>query len=385
MPLIQHEMTANTGIIVMIPAFREPDLLSTLRSLQRCRPAGIATEVLIVINQPEDCDPLTREINLASYKETSQWITKNQQPGIKFMVTPPLNLPQKWAGVGMARKRGMDEALWRFNQINHPGGIIVSLDADTFVDSNYLTEIEHHFQRNPNHVGATIEFSHQTEGLSSREIEGISLYEAYLRYYKMALKYIGYPNPIHTIGSAFTVTAKGYLQRGGMTRRKAGEDFYFLQHLTQLGTVGEITTTRVHPSARVSDRVPFGTGPAMRQWMDGTSDLNFTYNLQAFEDLKALFDRRIRCYRSDPSGWQKLLSELPETVTLYLESESMYSQLKELGENCSNEAIFSERFFQLFNAFRILKFINFAHGNYYERRPINEEQQTLNKLMNIVT
>ena len=64
-----------------------------------------------------------------------------------------------------------------------------------------------------------------------------------------------------TIGSAFAVTANAYIKRGGMTRSQAGEDFYFLQTLAQIGTVGEITTTKVYPSARLSDRIPFGTGP----------------------------------------------------------------------------------------------------------------------------
>ncbi len=380
-PLIESEMIFNTGIVVMIPAFREPDLLSTLRSLHQCIPARKLTEVLVVINQPERCDSGTKEANLACYEDSVLWMRENPHPGIQFMVTPPINLPQKWAGVGMARKKGMDEALWRFNKFNCPKGIIVSLDADTLVDSNYLVEIEHHFDRHPSHIGATIEFSHQLEALTQKEREGILLYEAYLRYYKLALKYTGYPNAIHTIGSAFAVTAEGYLRRGGMTRRKAGEDFYFLQNLSQIGTVGEIISTKVRPSSRVSDRVPFGTGPAMRQWMEGTTDLNLTYNLQAFIDLKQFFDRRLQCYRMDQTTWQQLLFELPETVGAYLRSEPFFEQLVELSGNCSSEAIFGERFFQLFNAFRILKYINFVHNLYFERRPVKIEQQALRMLI----
>ncbi len=380
-PLTDLEISPNMGILVMIPAFREPDLLSTLRSLHQCIPAKKLTEVLVVINQPEICDTTSQNMNLTSYEEALHWITKNPHPDIRFMVTPPINLPQKWAGVGLARKKGMDEALWRFNKINQPRGIIVSLDADTLVEPNYLKEIEHHFDMHPDHIGATIEFSHQLDGLSQKEREGILLYEAYLRYYKNALAYTGYPNAIHTIGSAFAVSAKGYLQRGGMTRRKAGEDFYFLQHLTQIGTVGEITNTKVKPSSRVSDRVPFGTGPAMRQWMDGTTDLNYTYNIRAFIDLKQLFDRRLLFYKIDQPRWERLLAELPETVAAFLQSDLFFEQIVELSENCSTETIFGERFFQLFNAFRILKYIHFVHSGYFERRPIIGESKALQMLI----
>ena len=76
----------------------------------------------------------------------------------------------------------------RFNLLDKPNGIIVSLDADTLVGKNYLVEIEKHFRENPKHVGATIAFQHQTDGLEEKQLEGIQLYEKYLLYYKNALE-----------------------------------------------------------------------------------------------------------------------------------------------------------------------------------------------------
>ena len=94
---------------------------------------------------------------------------------------------------------------------------------------------------------------------------GIQLYEDYLHYYKKALDYAGFPDSIYTIGSAFAVRADAYVKQGGMNRRQAGEDFYFLNKLTKLGKITEINDAYVYPSARVSDRVPFGTGAAMNK------------------------------------------------------------------------------------------------------------------------
>jgi hypothetical protein len=156
-----------------------------------------------------------------------------------------------------------------------------------------------------------------------------------------------------------------------MTRRKAGEDFYFLQTLTQLGTVGEITATCVHPSARVSQRVPFGTGPFMKKWMEKTDDEFLTYNFQAFRDLKHLFSQRSGLFRTEAGELQSLLNGLPEPVRAYLLQEELMKEIGELARNCSQSETFNERFFQIFNAFRILKFLNFAHPGYYDKMPLD--------------
>ena len=48
--------------------------------------------------------------------------------------------------------------------------------------------------------------------------------------------FVGYPDSIYTIGSAFAVRAEAYMKQGGMNRRQAGEDFYFLYKLTKAWT-----------------------------------------------------------------------------------------------------------------------------------------------------
>lgn len=380
-PLIDAPVSGQTFIFVMIPCINEPDIIDTLNSLRCCDLPPCCTEVFVIINEPENCEGTISEFNQHTYSEVSEWIKINSSDKIKFLTSPVVKLPQKWAGVGMARKRGMDEGLWRFNQIGRTDGIIVSLDADTLVDRNYLTAIYDHFRSHPEQVGATISFSHQLEGINEKQREGILLYEKYLKYYKAALTYAGYPNALFTIGSAFAVTAHGYLKRGGMTRRKAGEDFYFLQTLTQLGKVGEINNTAVHPSARVSTRVPFGTGPAMKNWMENTTDLRFTYNIQAFIDLKQFFDVHKSLYKITGDEYNLLLKNMPLPVSSFLETDGFYPEIENLSLNCSNREIFSVRFFHLFNAFKILKYVNYTHGKYYEKRLLDEVWDELQQMV----
>jgi len=371
--LLQGIPDTDTGIIVVIPCLREPAVLKTLISLKKCILPKTKVEVIVLINHSEIASEEAKSFNRKTKQELDDWICKNSKEGLTFFAIGPVELRKKWAGAGLARKKGMDEAIFRFNAIGKKDGIVVSLDADTIVESNYLVEIEKHFKANAKEVGATISFSHQTEGLEHNHRVGIELYEQYLGYYKRALDFTGYPYSMFTVGSAFAVVALAYVKRGGMNRRQAGEDFYFLQNLVQVGPVGEILTTTVHPSARLSDRVPFGTGPILQKWLNGEEDLTTTYNFNAFCDLKIFFDRVSDFFRVDESGYRKIIGELPQPVASFLLQDDFWKDVEELNANCTSVNIFHKRFFQKFSAFRILKFLNFVHVRYFEKANLEEQ------------
>lgn len=367
------------GISVVIPCFREPEILETLESLNKCSLPESQVEVIILINHPETATEEIQRYNNRTKTEIYDWTGRQAKEDITFYPAGPVALKKKWAGAGLARKYGMDEALRRFNILHNPRGIIVSLDADTLVEENYLVEIEKAFKQHPDMVGATIAFTHQNRGLPARHLQGIQLYESYMDYYKKALEYAGYPYPMFTVGSAFAVTAGAYVKRGGMNRRKAGEDFYFLQNLAQTGKVGEITATRVHPSARLSDRVPFGTGPVLRKWMEGEKDLNLTYNFQAFADLKDFFSKKKQLFHVSEKEYNTLITCFPEPVGAFLAQDDFKKEIDDLNRNCSGPATFCSRFFHKFNAFKILKFLNFTHGKFYSKGPMAEQKAKLFK------
>ena len=91
------------------------------------------------------------------------------------------------------------------------------------------------------------------------------------------------------------VRADIYAGQGGMNKRQ-GEDFrIFLHKIIPLGQFGEINNTRVIASPRPSARVPFGTGKAVREFLDnGRIE---SYPLAAFEDLKVFFLIRCRIFQ----------------------------------------------------------------------------------------
>jgi hypothetical protein len=384
-PRISSGTDAETSVIVIIPCLTEPDILKTLQSLQACYPISGLTEVIVLINESENCTHEVSDYNLNTFHAILNWIKEYPSEWLKFYPVGPVKLPPKWAGVGLARKIAMDEALYRFNILNLPEGIIVSLDADTLVEKNYFQSIKEHFQTYPDDVGATIRFSHQTEGLPERQIQGINCYEKYLYYFKHALQYSGYPHALYTIGSAFAVKSEAYLKRGGMTRRKAGEDFYFLQTLTQTGHIGEINSTCVYPSSRVSERVPFGTGPFMKKWMDGFDNEYYTYNFQAFCDLKEFFDQRHNLFRMTKEDLVQSENSWPESIKAYIQGEKLTDDFEKLSENCSRVEVFNDRFFQIFNAFRVLKFLNFTHPRFYGKLSLERCLSDLEKKNIIIT
>ena len=375
-PLIVSEPNPQCNISIVIPCYNEPELLLTLESLKNCSLPETIVEVIILINHAEDAPEEIKNFNIATKNEAERWIKENYSNKLNFFAIGPVELRKKWAGVGLARKTGLDEAVLRFNHFNNTRGIVVSLDSDSLVEHNYLIEIEKHFKQNPKHVGATIKVEHQKVGLSEKQKHGIELYEKFLHYYKDALQFAGYPQAMITIGSAFAVTAEAYVKRGGMNRRLAGEDFYFLQNLAQLGTVGEINTTRVFPSARLSNRVPFGTGAAIQKWMEGTEDLTKTYNFKAFTDLKLFFDVNEKLFRVSDERYLNIISGFPKSIRQFLLQDNFWIELDDLNKNCSTLKSFQTRFFHKFNAFKVLKFMNFAHDGFYEKADLEEQIST---------
>lgn len=377
--LIPETPDPDTGMIVVIPCLREPGILQTLESLKDCTLPDVSVEIIVLINHSELASEDVQNFNNETKLALDYWVEKNPVVGIKFHVVGPIILRKKWAGAGLARKKGMDEALRRFNMLNKSDGVIVSLDADTLVEPNYLVEIAAHFKAFPKNVGATLAFEHQKDGLDAKHLEGIELYEKYLTYYKNALEYTGYPYAMFTIGSAFAVRAQAYVKRGGMNRRQAGEDFYFLQNLVHLGKVGVINKTKVYPSARLSDRVPFGTGPILKKWMEGDQDLLETYDFRSFQILRTFFQQIPELFKISHIQYIEILQKLAPELTNFLIRIEFWDDLDDLNRNCASFEAFQNRFFQKFNAFKILKCLNFLQEKYYPAANLDIQLKALTR------
>lgn len=367
------------GLVIIIPCFDESNLLRTLDSLVACTLPTCKTEVIVIINSSLETDKKLKEHNLITEVELERWIIKNEKPELRFFCINKDILPARIAGVGLARKIGMDEAVRRFDTVGNQKGVIVCLDADCTVQTNYLTALENHFLLNPDTTGCSIYFEHPLEGneFTPQVYEGIIRYELFLRYYNCALRFSGYPFAFHTIGSSMAVRTGVYQQQGGMNKRKAGEDFYFLTKIFPLGGFTELNDTTVFPSPRPSDRVPFGTGKAIMKWMEDGSGIYPTYHPKTFTDLGELFSIVPNLYLTTEEDAQQKIATLSPVFQLFLNLNEFAAKLNEIRSNVSSETQFINRFYRWFNNFMVLKFVHFARDNHYAQPDIVEAAKTL--------
>ena len=369
----------DLGMVVVIPSCNEQGLITSLKALVACDDTRCAVEVLVIINDSDQSREEIRNQNRQTFEEARQWIKSNTTEKRQILIHYESKIPHKQAGVGMARKIGMDEAVRRLEKANKGNGIIVSFDADSVCDPNYLRAIEGHFLSNSKCTGASIYFEHPFEGdLTENHYQGVIRYELFLRYYINALRYAGFPYAFQTVGSSMAVRSAIYQKQGGMNKRKAGEDFYFLHKIIPLGDFTEINNTRVIPSARASDRVPFGTGKAIQAWLDGYDRQYHTYHPDIFKDLKVFLGEIDQLFRAGPADFDRCFGKWPESIRVFLAENDFSTRLKEINRYCGpTREAFLKRFFTWFNGFKVLKYAHFARDNFYENVEIEQAVQWL--------
>jgi hypothetical protein len=359
--------------VVVIPAYCEPDLINALDSLLNCEHPQGHVEVIVVLNMPENADQVVLNTTRITAAETSEWILKQSTPEFRFLLIEELKMPVREAGVGMARKTGMDQALYRFNCINNPGGCILSFDADSLCDSNYFIAIEETLIKHPQTRGFNLYFEHPLWGLEPEAIyRGIAGYELHLRTLNLFIRHTGFPHAFHTVGSCFGVRADVYAREGGMNKKKAGEDFYFLHKIIPLGEFREINSTCVIPSPRESDRVPFGTGAAMHKYMtSGKKDI-LTYAPSCFLALRSFFMFSGSLYNMNRDETISLIDSMPEPLRIFLHDIRAIDSIMEIKANAGSLKAFVNRFFRWFDAFRIIKYLNYASRCWYNQVPVGQ-------------
>lgn len=360
----------GTQLIVTIPCYNEPDLLTTLKSLCECLPTKCKVEVIVGINCGANASDAVRNQNQQTLQAFEKWrdVEGHQFGHLNFHALYVDDLPAKHAGAGMARKVVMDEALYRFASLEIDGGI-VCLDADCTVAPNYLQALEQAFVHDKTTKSAALYFEHPYQKEEDEQLsEGIVNYELYLRYYIQGLRYAQFPYQLHTVGSSMAVRASTYAQTGGMNRRKAGEDFYFMHKMMPQGNGVEVNETCVFPSCRLSDRVPFGTGRAQHEWVKNKENTFYTYDPQVFADLKLFLNEIEQMYKDDHLSQHKL--NWPKTISSFLKQQNFEDEWNKLKRTTTTYKTFHRRFFLWFDGFKVLKFIHFARDHYYKNVPL---------------
>ena len=177
--------------------------------------------------------------------------------------SPGACLPAR-EGVGMARKLGGDLAasLWARGQLSCP--LIASSDADVTLPADYFQRLTEPILESRKSAAWLWPYRHRAGG--DAEIDAATvLYEISLRYYVLGLAAAGSCYAYQSVGSSLCVDAAAYVSVRGVPKREAAEDFYLLDKLAKIAPLRRPAVAPIEIRARVSERVPFGTGRRSRE------------------------------------------------------------------------------------------------------------------------
>lgn len=252
---------------MVVPAYDEPpefaqEMLDTL---------GPDVLMIIVVNVPDNINPETpiyqRSQTLLQHLTASNLLTVDR-------VNQPIPKNQ---GVGLARKIGADIALGHIHDgmISQP--YIFSIDADVQLPNGYTAAVAA--------ADGTYLYPYRHVSADPDILRRAQLYELHMRHYVAGLRLAGSPYAFHTLGSTISVSATAYAQVRGFPRRNAAEDFYFLNKLCKVSSIHLLGSPEIVINARLSHRVPFGTGPSIAS-ITQADDCYLSYHPQSFEYLR---------------------------------------------------------------------------------------------------
>ncbi len=373
-PLISDGLGGIKNVVVIPALAEEQHLFNTLDCLAVQPSDEIAcTLVIIVVNNR--CFPFAQDEEIADNHQTLLHLermmlsTNKLRLGYVDASSAGYELGPKM-GVGDARRIGLDHGLKVLVDNDEIRGLLISLDADSRVDSNYFAEIRGHFEISKMSA-AVVAYAHRLDGTHG-EIEAIVSYELFLRYHAAGLAWAGSPYAYPAIGSTMVCRADAYVAAGGMNRRQAAEDFYFLQQLQKTGGVDLIRQTRVRPSCRPSHRVPFGTGATIARLLKESVATYRIYNAGTYRILK-LWLECVLARLGKPA--RELLEEvdaLHPGLADHFNKRGFHEAWERLQQNSANDDQLRAQFHIWFDGFEALKLIHFLRDDGYPLQSLEE-------------
>ena len=348
------DKSKNFDCFIVIPCYNEYDyLFKTLDSINKQNPLLLEkTLVVIVINNSVKSNSNIKHNNEKTFDKLIGLNYSFEFVSIDCFSTET-SFKDELAGVGLARKVGMDFSLKFIKDLN---SIICSLDADTIIGENYLDSIYNNFKKNKINA-AVVNFKHQNSSNSIIE-EGIRKYELILKEIARNIEKTGSPYGYVSMGSTIVCNAKAYIAIGGMNTKKATEDFYFLQKFAKYKRVDKINEVLVYPSARASDRVFLGTGFRMSQFLLGKKIKDLFYPIKAFIILEDWLLIATSGFNKDIKDIMFQAQSISIDLYDFLKKENIENIWNKISENSTTENQFVSQFHRWFDAFKTYRFLN---------------------------
>ncbi len=367
-------------LITVIPAIDEFENIKILIDSFEKNKTSFTNKILIlfVINNSDSANEKVKKENLKTIRYLKELI--NQQK-TKFrysfidLSSTGNTLPEKIAGVGLARKIGMDAALLFFDYTSFEKKILLCCDADCTVATNYFDEVYKNFN-NKKLTAAYVKYFHPIN-LEDKNSDAIINYEIFLRYYVLGLKYSHSAFAIHTIGSTMACDFEHYIKIQGMNKRKAAEDFYFMEKLAKITEVKEIKTTEIYPSNRGSWRVPFGTGQRVNRFISKERDEYLLYSPESFEILKKWNNYFFNLTEESEKKIESDIKKISASLFLFLEKNNFFSDWKNIISNSKQNIQLRKQKNFWFDGFKTLKLIHYLRDTSFPQVPMFEALDVL--------
>lgn len=365
---------------IAIPAMDEADFLPSSMAALLQQASSYDYHIYLCVNQPEKywetrpdiCENNRRSLAyLHELKSDKISIIDRSSPGQGWM--------GKHSGVGWARKTLFDHIL----SLAGSQDIILSLDADTLVEPHYCQAVGDYFAQHPKIQALALPYYHplclndseQAAKISSSERENINRamlsYEMYMRLYHLNMQAIASPFAFTAIGSAMAFRTEALRKIGGIKPLPSGEDFYLLQKFCKTAKVGHDCPTKVMPATRFSDRVVFGTGPALAKACAGDETSYPFYPPSYFESIAQAYTLIRDIYENKALPANDFL----DFLSRQFKDESLWQPLR---ENLKDLPHFTQGFHEKADGLRILQFLK---QTYAARKPLEKDclQQNLQK------
>ena len=352
--------------VMVVPCFKE-----SLEFLARIPTPPLEQTLLVigVLNRPETDSDIDANHALRNY--VKEQASSSPIGGITLcQLTPATTLlmidlehlegaTPSTEGVGRARRVGCDLALWLMQQGHIESEWIYSTDADAQWPSHYLS------QAWPTGAAAiSLPFQHVVDADTPLG-RATLIYELWLHHYILGLELAASEYAFHTLGSCCGFHAHCYGAVRGVPLRAGAEDFYLLNKLAKMGQIYRPPGPPVLIQARASDRVPFGTGPAVTRLMASgePESTPFFYHPECFTALQVvLASFPTWLARVNPNISEDLSLKLPKPLALaataQLSKLGLPQALKHSQRNSRDAQQSARQLRTWFDGFKTLKFLN---------------------------
>jgi hypothetical protein len=338
-------MTHQPNLYFAIPVMDEVETLPICLSCIE-QQTYLNIKIVLCINQPESywSDKSKNHI-CENNRKTLEYLAKYNNPNITVIdkSTKGIGWSGKKHGVGWARKIAMDHIA----SIANSDDIIICMDADATFNIDFCNSIYQGFKENNNAVGMALPYYHRLTGNEVLD-RSVLRYEIYMRYYTLNLFRIHNPYCFTAIGSSMATTVKVYRSVKGISPKLSGEDFYFLQKLRKHGSLIVWNEESTYPATRYSERVFFGTGPALIKGSKNQWESYPLYSCSLFDQVKQTYNLFDTLFELD----------IETPMTEFLEAAFSKKDLwQPIRDNFKTKALFRKSCAEKADGLRILQFL----------------------------